>query len=1167
MPQSVTIDLPLVISPFDGLVLVRPVGFPDIAVAAGRQERAVAAARRKVTRTCRQRIGSELVESLVRGRPEMEKSSVEIAPPRRSLAWREPFEIEFDRVTWRQDDSLVVAYVPALDLTVVATPQADLDGLVGEQIRSAIRRHDAWSLPGLAAMRLHDGAKLGHQKMTLQVCTPAERARQEHEKPRSKTPTLRAVATRLRRQSLAPAFHREKEVEQLGQLLSAKNARSVLLVGPSGVGKTAVFHQWVRSRDDYGMAPVQCWSTDGSRIISGQSGFGMWQRQCLQMAEEARQYPSVVHLGNLVELSESGRLRGSGGCGSLLAPHLADGSLKSVIECTPEQLTRIQRAEPKLVSALTVMRVEEPTSSQTRSILLEAATAWKPIDVGEQFKRKKNKKRRREQARLLQVAPQVEPEALQILDRLHRRFRTDAACPGRPLAFFHAVMSEIESGGTLTAADVIAAFGRQTGLPHFLIDEAVRPDLDNIENQLNSQVLGQDAVIETLVDMIATLAADLSRGDRPLASLMLIGPTGVGKTETAKALARLIYSDVARLVRIDMSELSSPSAVGRLIGDATHPEGVLTSAVRAQPFSLVLLDEFEKAHPSVFDLLLQVLGEGRLTDGRGRLADFRNSIVLMTSNLGVDSFRPVPLGLANTQSQQRYRSHFERHLRDFLRPEMFNRIDRILTYQPLAQETVRRIAKLRLDELRRRDGWKSVGTELDVPDDALAALAANGYQAQYGARPLARELEQQVAAPLAEAICNAGRQSKLNAKVVLRSDELTNTERLSVDVRTLPPESSRSKQLTENALIEQVTMIRRRGQSLERCQAVRRLRNQYTLLTRTIKSRLRSTKSEERRNKIRFGRYGVERARLREKLRRVESLCDQINEAESDLLLQHYQGKSIDVEQATKDLERLKERLWKALCGLISESESESRRTTLIVTGPNLHVAERLFRGYLFATESRGWELSAHALLRRDPLDKDDKKIRCSGWCEKPAFRLLTDEVGVSDLAQAAGQSKNENDQAKLPKPKLAAYALNRMEALVSFPNETLGMMLTFDGDAAGLAMSGEAGVHTFGRSLTPPMSDGHSVLITKHGGLPIDYLAPTWLVHRDYQWTGQPRRWYDVESDLCQEMNVDQVRAIKMDREGRWLASIIEKEMERRVWSMLDEEDGSSPDDNDSMN
>ena len=740
MPQSVTFDLPLVVARCGGLSLVRPIGFPEIALASGSESSAVHAVRRRVAKLCRDYVGGELVARMIRGAVEQKRLTVEIAPPKKSLAWREKVDVQLDSFLWQQDDALIITYVPAVDLTVVASPQTDVERLVGEQVRSAIRRTHSWSLPGIANLDNADEMELRSESLTVSAATPVEHARRQDEKPGSKTPTLSTVATRLRPRAMRRAYHRDQEVETLSRLLSADQSRSVLLVGPSGVGKTAIFHHWVRTAESFGIKNVQCWATDGSRLISGQTGFGMWQQQCLAMADEAARYPSVIHLGNLVELSESGRLRGSGGCGALLAPRLADGSMKAVIECTAEQLTRIARIEPRLVAALTTLRIEEPSGEQTRSILLEAAASWRPVDITAELKRnrrrKQRKKRKRRHASGLGMAeppPEVKPEALQVLDRLHRRFHTDAAAPGRPLAFFHAVMSEMKPEETLDVQTVIEAFGRQTGLPRFLIDDAVRPDLKSIRRQLRSQVMGQDAVLETLVDMIATLAADLSRGDRPLASMMLIGPTGVGKTETAKALARLIYSDASRLVRIDMSELSSPTAVGRLIGDALHPEGVLTSAVRAQPFSLVLLDEFEKAHPAVFDLLLQVLGEGRLTDGRGRLADFRNSIVLMTSNLGVDTFRTTPLGLADTQQQQRYRNHFERQVRNFLRPELFNRIDRILTYDPLDEVTVRRIADMRLAELQRRDGWQSRGDAFEVDAQAIEVLADQGYQPQYGA--------------------------------------------------------------------------------------------------------------------------------------------------------------------------------------------------------------------------------------------------------------------------------------------------------------------------------------------------------------------------------------------------------------------------------------------------
>ncbi|MFK8111260.1 MAG: AAA family ATPase [Rubripirellula sp.] len=1157
MPQSITIELPMVLSGLGGLTLVRPIGFPDIALASGNQEAAIRAVRRRVIKRCSEFLGSQLVNCLVRGAAEKQSIEVAIAPEKQSEAWRDPIHLTFDALVWKQGESMLVAYIPPLDLTVLATPQTNLEKLVQEQIRSAIRRRGIWSLVGLARMNQTNDIGLLTESLPVQVPTPAEFARSQQDKPKSKTPTLSSVATRLKRKGLQPAHFRDEEVQQLGRLLSSSQSRSVLLVGPSGVGKTAVFHDWVRRRAklDPSMASVSCWATDGSRLISGQTGFGMWQQQCLQMAEEVRRYPSVLHLGNLAELCESGRLRGSGGCGALLAPRLADGSMRAVIECTPEQLTRISRVEPRLVQSLTILNVEEPSSEQTRSILLEAAASWRPIDITEQKNLRTMKGRKRRQALAAQrsrVLPNVHPEALQVLDRLHRRFRTDAAAPGRPLAFFHAVMSELEPGDSLDTKRVIEAFGRQTGLPSFLIDDSVRPELASIQQQLMSQVIGQDTVIETLVDMVATLAADLSRGDRPLASMMLIGPTGVGKTETAKALARLIYSDVSRLVRIDMSELSSPSAVGRLIGDAVHPEGLLTSAVRAQPFSLVLLDEFEKAHPSVFDLLLQVLGEGRLTDGRGRLADFRNSIVMMTSNLGVDSFRAQPLGLADTQQQQRYHNHFERQVRDFLRPEMFNRIDRILTYGPLDQSTVEKIAVLRFDEFKRRDGWQSHGDCFDIDAAAMKAIIKDGYQPQYGARPLTRSIERNVVVPLADAICHAGRSRKIDVAVTTKQEE--DSDRVLVNVRTHAENEKRDQQ-SVLAVVGEMTTLRRRAQALDRCEAVRRLRNQFTMVTRKMKALLRTAKKDEERERIRFGPLGVDRMQTRERMIHVRGLCQEIDSAEAKLLAKYYRGDVIDEQHAASEIANLRERLWNLLCELQSDSVKENERTTLILTARDFAPANGLLKAYRRLCREKEWNLQTHALLRRSDahtLLDSDRVIECPGWSEEPAFRVSTDK----DQVEAVLGTWISSSLPLAPgKPSMAAYRLIRQDALTDPPAGTIGLMLTFRGKHAGLMMRGEAGVHSFKLS-GDSRSSGYSMFVSNHKGMPIEYLAPEWLPRGDFQLNGHPRRWYDLSDRMVRDLVDSESRPVKMDREGRWLENLIEQDTERRIWAELDQDD-----------
>jgi len=301
----------------------------------------------------------------------------------------------------------------------------------------------------------------------------------------------------------------------------------------------------------------------------------------------------------------------------------------------------------------------------------------------------------------------------------------------------------------------VSAFSRETGLPLWVLDDRVPFDPAAAERWFSSRVIGQTEAVSLTVSLLTTLRAQLNREHRPLASLLLIGPTGVGKTELAKSLAEYLFgaADAAdsRLIRIDMSEYADGLAAERLIGGSASAEGLLTSRVREQPFSVILLDEFEKADPAIFDLLLQVLGEGRLTDAAGRVADFRNSIMLMTSNLGAASFGKGVAGFAASVADTAdARRHFEREVRQFVRPELFNRIDRIVPFGPLDRATARRVVERQLQLLQLREGLRYRNISLRYADDVVDYLLERGFESRYGARSLKRVIERELLAPLAE---------------------------------------------------------------------------------------------------------------------------------------------------------------------------------------------------------------------------------------------------------------------------------------------------------------------------------------------------------------------------------------------------------------------------------
>ncbi|MGH9852155.1 MAG: AAA family ATPase, partial [Blastocatellia bacterium] len=394
----------------------------------------------------------------------------------------------------------------------------------------------------------------------------------------------------------------------------------------------------------------------------------------------------------------------------------------------------------------------------------------------------------------------------------------------------------------MSAEDVTAAFSRETGLPRVLLDERERLDLEAARAWFAARVIGQPDAVDLIVDLLAMVKAGLTRPRKPIASLLFIGPTGVGKTEMAKSLAEFLFQDRNRMTRFDMSEFSDPLAVNRLIGGVYgQAEGLLTSRVREQPFAVVLLDEFEKAHHSFFDLLLQVLGEGRLTDSMGRVADFSNAVVIMTSNLGAESFQRGLVGFGQAAAtRQAAARHFTNAVRTALRPELFNRIDRIVPFAPLDETTMLEIAEREIERVRARDGVRYRGVMMKVWDGVTKHFAHRGYDPRYGARPLKRVIERELLTPMSEAL-----NQRTDDKPVLVNLWIEN-EKLKINLQlTGAGEAERQPNvyftdLPIAELARQAASLRREAQALERSAVARNLQNEIYRLERIEKQLKRS---------------------------------------------------------------------------------------------------------------------------------------------------------------------------------------------------------------------------------------------------------------------------------------------------------------------------------------
>ncbi|MCW5807709.1 MAG: ATP-dependent Clp protease ATP-binding subunit [Deltaproteobacteria bacterium] len=536
---------------------------------------------------------------------------------------------------------------------------------------------------------------------------------------------------------------------QLAPLVDAKRLPSLVLVGPRGAGKSALVRRLARALLDRSRGKQgrrrRLWSTSADRIVAGMIYLGMWQQRCLSIVQELADSEDVLYVDRLADLLAP--MSDGASIAELLAPSVIAKELSLVAECDEAELVRARQRFPALVDALRVVRVHEASPPETIALLEPYGQRQAPP-----------------------VA--ISHEGARRLVELLGAFRRDSAFPGKALAFVDYLATRpgrrapatappandpvdaiapgespetaAPAGPELSVGEITAAFGAWSGLPVELLAPERALDTRAIAVALQKGVIGQDHACEVAARVIARLKAGLDDPQRPVGALLFAGPTGVGKTELAKQLARYLFGDAERLVRVDMSELVTGAAIARLI--TPSPAGTsLADRIRRQPLSVVLFDEIEKADAAAFDLLLGVVGEGRLTDALGRLVDFRMAVIVMTTNLGAADPTPAGFGPGRADGADHAGA-----VRAFFRPELIGRIDSVISFRPLAPDALERIVELELDKLRRRPGLVARNLRLEMTPSARTRLAALGHDARLGARPLRRTIEDLVVAPLAE---------------------------------------------------------------------------------------------------------------------------------------------------------------------------------------------------------------------------------------------------------------------------------------------------------------------------------------------------------------------------------------------------------------------------------
>ncbi|MFE9771990.1 ATP-dependent Clp protease ATP-binding subunit [Streptomyces sp. NPDC005931] len=624
------------------------------------------------------------------------------------------------------------------------------------------------------------------------------------ERPRpTGTPTLdkygRDLTALAREGRIDPVIGRDEEIEQTVEVLSRRGKNNPVLIGDAGVGKTAVVEGLAQRIAEGDVPDVllgrRVVALDLTGVVAGTRYRGDFEERMNNIVDEIRAHSDrlIVFIDELHTVVGAGAGSGEGAtmdAGNILKPALARGELHVVGATTLEEYRRIEK-DAALARRFQPIMVPEPTPADAIEILrglrdryeahhqvrytdealiaaVELSDRYvsdrrlpdKAIDLIDQAGARVRLRARtkgtdvrgmeREIEQLTcdkdqAVADEQYERATQLRDRIAELKERVAQAGGD---------SEVDEGqGLVVDAEAIAeVVSRQTGIPVSRLTEEEKDRLLGLERHLHQRVVGQEEAVRVVSDAVLRSRAGLASPDRPIGSFLFLGPTGVGKTELARALAEALFGSEDRMVRLDMSEYQERHTVSRLVGAPPgyvgHEEaGQLTEVVRRHPYSLLLLDEVEKAHPDVFNILLQVLDDGRLTDAQGRTVDFTNTVIVMTSNLGSEAItrRGATLGFASggaDADEEARREQILRPLREHFRPEFLNRIDEIVVFRQLTAEELRQITDLLLDGTRRR--LKGQDITVEFTDGAVDWLARRGYQPEYGARPLRRTIQREV---------------------------------------------------------------------------------------------------------------------------------------------------------------------------------------------------------------------------------------------------------------------------------------------------------------------------------------------------------------------------------------------------------------------------------------
>jgi ATP-dependent Clp protease ATP-binding subunit ClpC len=648
-----------------------------------------------------------------------------------------------------------------------------------------------------------------------------------------RTPTLDQVGVDLtaaaRAGKLDPVIGRHKEIERVIQILSRRTKNNPALIGEPGVGKTAIVeglaHRVIEGDVPETLEGKRIVALDMAAVVAGTKYRGEFEERLKKVIDELKAAGNcILFIDEFHTMVGAGAAEGAVDAANILKPSLARGELQCIGATTLDDYRKHVERDAALERRFQPVLVEEPSVEEALDILrgvkeryeehhqltitedaLGAATNFASRYIPDRFLPDKAIDLIDEAASRVRIKYRTKPVSLKKLKKVEERYRQDKEAALATQQYDYAAelrQQEIQveekikkleeewqaeqeqEKAEVTAEDIAEVVSMWTSIPVVQIASDETSRLLDMEQVLHERIIGQDEAITTISRAVRRARAGLKDPRHPIGNFVFLGPTGVGKTELARALAEFMFGNEETLIRLDMSEFMEKFAVSRLVGAPPgyvgfEEGGQLTEAVRRKSYCLILLDEIEKAHPDVFNILLQIFDDGHLTDAKGRRVDFRNSIIIMTSNIGADLIRKgTAIGFASRsdeaktqqQSYERMKEKLLAEMKKSFRPEFLNRIDAVIVFHALSKEQIRQIVDLMLVSVTRQMAEKEI--KLEVTEAAKDLLGKKGYDEVFGARPLRRVIQDLIEDRLSEDLLRGNFQSGDTVVVDLEEEEI-----------------------------------------------------------------------------------------------------------------------------------------------------------------------------------------------------------------------------------------------------------------------------------------------------------------------------------------------------------------------------------------------------------